>query len=504
MQLRGDEMEIKKVIRKSGVLCHISSLPSRYGIGTLGQKAYEFVDFLSETGQKCWQVLPIGPTSYGDSPYQSTSAFAGNPYFIDLDFLVRDGLLDQGYLSSVYSMCDSYKVDYGALYRTRREIFWRVAENFSDDDSPQYKEFCQGSCEWLDDFSLFCALKEENDGRSWAELDKDLKFRKSAAIERARERLANCIRKHKILQFLFMKQWFALKSYAELKNVKIIGDMPIYVAYDSADVWSTPDMFKLNGELYPSEVAGCPPDAFSHDGQLWGNPLYYWESAERRDRIYDWWRRRISQATKLFDVVRIDHFRAFADYYSIPAGSPNARSGEWKNGAGESFFDYLKSELGELPIIAEDLGFLSDKVRDLLSSTGFPGMKIIQFGFDSDSDNEYLPHNYQKNSVVYIGTHDNPTAREWLSSLSDSEYKMASEYMGLSDRGDVWGLIRAALSSVSDTSIVTLQDLLMLGTKGRMNTPSQSVGNWTFRAPEDYIFRIDRSRLKSLTQIYGR
>ena len=497
-------MDIKKDIRQSGVLCHISSLPSRYGIGTFGQRAYEFIDFLYETGQKCWQVLPMGPTSFGDSPYQSTSAFAGNPYFIDLDFLVRDGLLDSEYLSTVYGICDPCKVDYGALYRTRGEIFWRVAENFSDDDSPQYKEFCQVSREWLDDFSLFSALKEENGGRPWAELDHDLKFRDAGAIERARERLAGSIRKHKILQFLFMKQWFALKSYAELKNVKIIGDMQIYVAYDSADVWCAPDMFKLNGELYPSKVAGCPPDAFSPDGQLWGNPLYYWESAERRDRIYDWWRRRLSQATKLFDVVRIDHFRAFADYYSIPAGSPNARYGEWRSGAGEGFFEYLKNELGELPIIAEDLGFLTDKVRDLLASTGFPGMKIVQFGFDSDADNEYLPHNYQRNSVVYIGTHDNPTAREWLESLSDAEYEKAREYMRLSERGDVWGLIRAALSSVSNTAIFTIQDLLMLGKEGRMNTPSISVGNWTYRAPEDYIFKIDRARLKSLTQIYGR
>ena len=486
------------------MLLHISSLPSRHGIGTLGQKAYEFVDFLSESGQKYWQILPVGPTSYGDSPYQSPSAFAGNPYFIDLDFLVNDGLIDGDFLRQTCVEDERSEVDYGEIYRTRREIFDRVADSFSESDTPQYKRFCEESREWLDDYAIFSAIKEEGNGSAWWELDRDLKFRDEDAIEMAKERLAKSIRKHKILQFLFMKQWFALKSYASLKGVKIIGDMPIYVALDSCDVWRDPDMFKLDEELNPTEVAGCPPDAFSPDGQLWGNPLYYWESPEKRDKIYDWWRRRLSLATKLFDVVRIDHFRAFADYYSIPAGSPNARNGEWKLGAGESFFEYLKNELGELPIIAEDLGFLTEKVEKLLKSTGFPGMKILQFGFDSDADSEYLPHNYERNSVVYLGTHDNPTAREWLESLSEETYKKASDYMHLHGRSDVWGMIAAAMSSVTDTAIFTIQDLMCLGGEGRMNTPSTNSGNWSFRVPEDYIRNIDVKRLKYMTKMYGR
>ena len=497
-------MDLKANTRGSGVLLHISSLPSRHGIGTLGQRAYEFVDFLSETGQKYWQVLPIGPTSFGDSPYQSPSAFAGNPYFVDLDFLVNDGLLEEKDIKEICGAADRERVDYGEIYRSRSLIFERAAERFRESDMPQYEVFCEGCRDWLDDYALFSAMKEENGGRCFAELDNGMKFREKETLRFAEERLSKSIRKHKILQFFFFRQWFALKSYAELRGVRIIGDMPIYSAYDSCDVWCNPDMFKLDRDLLPLEVAGCPPDDFSPYGQLWGNPLYYWESPERRDKIYDWWRRRLSLATKLFDVVRIDHFRAFADYYSIPAGSSDARGGEWKLGAGEGFFEYLKNELGELSIIAEDLGFLTDRVRRLLKSTGYPGMKILQFGFDGDPDNEHLPHNYEKNCVVYLGTHDNATSRAWLESLSPSSYGRALNYMHLNGRTDVWGMISTTMASVADTAIFTVQDLLCLGDEGRMNTPSTSIGNWTFRVPEDYLDRIDAQRLRYLTEIYGR
>lgn len=481
---------------------HISSLPSNYGIGTLGQKAYEFIDFLSDTGQKYWQVLPVGPTSYGDSPYQSPSAFAGNPYFIDLDFLVSDGLLDGKKIKEIYGNTPIQPIDYGMIYHTRASIFDCITEHF--EETPQFIEFCEGSRDWLDDYALFAAIKEECGGRCWSDFERGLKYREKDSLERARERLSGKIRKHKILQFLFARQWFALKSYAEMKGVRIIGDMPIYVAYDSCDVWCNADMFKLDGDLCPTEVAGCPPDEFSPDGQLWGNPLYYWENCEKRDKIYDWWKKRLCLSVKLFDVVRIDHFRAFADYYSIPAGSQNAKNGEWKNGSGEGFFEYLKSELGELPIIAEDLGFLTDKVKKLLASTDFPGMKILQFGFGSDPNNDYLPHNYEKNCVVYLGTHDNITSKEWLETLPEDTYGKARDYMRLYDRNDVWGMISTAMASVADTAIFTIQDLLCLGKEGRMNIPSTNTGNWSFRVPEDYLRRISAHHLKSMTEMYGR
>ena len=493
---------MKATERASGILMHISSLPSKHGIGTLGQKAYEFVDFLSDSGQKYWQVLPIGPTAFGDSPYQSPSAFAGNPYFIDLDFLVSDGLLDGKKIKDVYGDTPIRSVDYGTLYHTREKIFENITEHF--EDTPQFVEFCEASREWLDDYALFASIKEECGGKCWSDFENGLKYRDKDALNHAHERLSGKIRKHKILQFLFARQWFALKSYAALKGVKIIGDIPIYVAYDSCDVWCNADMFKLDGELYPTEVAGCPPDEFSPDGQLWGNPLYNWDNCEKRDKIYDWWKRRIALSKKLFDVVRIDHFRAFADYYSIPSHSETAGNGEWREGAGEGFFEYLKSELGELPIIAEDLGFLTDKVKKLLAATGFPGMKILQFGFGGDPDNEYLPHNYEKNCVVYLGTHDNATSKEWLETISPSAYEQARGYMRLYGEGDVWGMIAAAMASVADTAIFTVQDLLCLGKEGRMNTPSTNTGNWSFRVPDDYIWKISAPRLKALTEMYGR
>ncbi len=483
---------------------HISSLPTKYGIGTFGVKAYEFVDFLSETGQKYWQILPIGPTSFGDSPYQSPSSYAGNPYFIDLDFLVEDKLLTQEDIEKLSFGENDNCVDYGTLYVSRNKIFDTVSTNFSEEKEPKFEKFCKENESWLDDYALFMALKEENGGAVWTEFDRGLKHRDPEALEKAEKRLDKTIRKHKILQFLFFRQWQGLKNYANLKGVKIIGDMPIYVALDSADVWCNSDVFQLDEELKPKAVAGCPPDSFSPTGQRWGNPLYDWAGEGKKDRVYSWWRDRIAHSLKLFDFLRIDHFRAFGDYCSIPAEDETAERGVWCDGPGIGFFEYLKGELGELPIIAEDLGALTDKVEPLLRESGFPGMKVLEFAFDGSAENAYLPHNYQKNCVVYVGTHDNETAKSWLQSLSPETLKYAKQYMMLDGDTDVWGMIRTALSCVADTAIITVQDLLCLGDEGRMNTPSTDKDNWCFRVPADYLHKIPAPRLKALAQMYGR
>ena len=483
---------------------HISSLPSKYGIGTMGRCAYEFVDFLYESGQKYWQTLPLCPTAFGNSPYQSPSVFAGNPNFVDPDFLVSEGILSD---KSVNEICGENKggnVDFSQVYEARGKLFDLIGESF-DDRTKGYSEFCRKNSFWLDDYSLFMAAKEHYEGKCWSNFDNHLKYREKEAILKANEKLSKKVRKHKILQFLFYRQWYALKNYANLKGIDVIGDLPIYVAYDSADVWSNPDIFQLDGELLPSAVAGCPPDAFSPQGQLWGNPLYEWSNIDKREKLYGWWKLRISFALKLYDAIRIDHFRGFADYYSIPADSETAESGEWKEGGGKDFFSYLKEQIGELPIIAEDLGFMTDKVKDLLKYTGFAGMKVLQFAFDGSPDNEYLPHNYTKNCVCYLGTHDNMTTKEWLESLSPESYEQVKSYLRLSGECDVWGMIAGGMASIADTVIFTVQDLLCLGKEGRMNTPSTTDSmNWGFRVCDDYQNKISSPRLRALTKMYGR
>ena len=491
-------------MRGSGILMHISSLPSKYGIGTLGAKAYEFVDLLSNMGQKYWQVLPMGPTSYGDSPYQSPSAFAGNPYFIDLDFLIEDGLLVPEDIRALAYTRHSNKVDYGELYDSRNKLFNVICDNFSDDKTSGYSEFCENNSYWLDDYALFMAIKEAENGRAWSDFSDELKHRKSAALAKAKKTLAGTIRKHKILQFLFYRQWYAVKSYANLKGIKIIGDIPIYVAMDSCDVWCHPKVFSLDRELRPIAVAGCPPDYFSPLGQLWGNPLYDWQNAKKNNAIYEWWKSRISFCMKLFDVIRIDHFRGFAEYYSIPANNTTAENGTWEKGPGKEFFNSLKQDIGELPIIAEDLGFITDGVKDLLRDTGFPGMKVLQFAFGGGADNEYLPHNYDKNCVVYLGTHDNDTTIGWLSTASGEVLEHINKYLPTKDDSVAWSLIRLAMSSSADTVILTIQDILSIGGEGRMNAPSTDRGNWSFRVHEGYINDIPIEKIKNMVEIYGR
>ena len=491
--------------RASGILLHISSLPSRYGIGTLGDEAYRFVDLLAESGQSYWQILPIGPTLYGDSPYQSPSAFAGNPYFIDLEHLIRDGYIYREETEALYFGDDPTRVDYGSLYKNRSRLFESLAERF-DYNNGEYADFCSRNEYWLNDYSLFMALKEENNGRPWNTLPEPLKMRDSGAVSDANERLASEVNKHRLLQFLFFKQWHWLKCYAHEKNVRIIGDMPIYVAYDSAEVWSHPHLFKLDNSRQPTFVAGCPPDGFSPLGQRWGNPIYNWES--EREALFRWWRARVEHSLNIYDLIRIDHFRGFSEYYEIPSPEHTAVNGHWERGPGIDIFNYLRQELGELPIIAEDLGFLNGEVKEMLKESGFPGMKVLQFAFDSCENNDYLPHNYTKNCVIYTGTHDNDTLLGWIRNAGKDSVDRAKKYMGLSadaDEGELCrAFIRTAMAGVGDTAIIPMQDILGLGSEARMNLPSSVEGNWRYRLPADYASRIDCERLREYTRLFAR
>lgn len=490
-------------MRSSGILMHISSLPSPYGIGTMGREARKFVDFLVKSAQTYWQVLPVGPTSYGDSPYQSFSAFAGNPYFIDLDTLIKERLLTR-------EECDSYswgrkeqEVDYGLLYENRYDLLHKAFSRFQKKLPEDYGAFCENHSHWLSDYALFMALKDKNGGLEWSKWEPDLKHREPDALNKAREELAEDIRFYEMLQYLFYKQWASLKAYANERGIRIIGDTPIYVAGDSADVWANPSQFCLDKELYPTSVAGCPPDAFSEDGQLWGNPLFDWE-AMRKDG-YSWWIQRVGHTARLFDVVRIDHFRGFDSYYAIPYEAVTAKNGEWKKGPGMELFHAIKNALGDVEIIVEDLGYLTDSVRQLVADSGFPGMKLLQFAFDSREDGDYLPHNYKNHCVVYTGTHDNDTIIGWMKTAPKASVKFAREYLRLDNKeGYNWGMMKAAWASVGDLAVVTMQDVLGLGSQGRMNTPSTLGGNWIWRMQKDSLNGILAGKIRSNMQLYGR
>lgn len=467
-------------MRTSGVLMPIFSLSSDYGIGTLGKEAYNFVDFLSKAGQTYWQILPVGVTSFGDSPYQSFSSYAGNPYFIDLDLLIEDGLLKKEEVTALNWGEDPGAVDYEIMYQNRYKILKVAYSRFVGNIPNDYYEFVKENDWWLQDFSLFCAIKDYHNGASFDYWDEGLKLRKEDALQKAKEELADKISFYKMIQYLFFKQWNKLKSYANKKGVKIIGDIPIYVAYDSADVWSDPKQFLLDSDLKPTLVAGCPPDAFSDDGQLWGNPLYNWDYMEKNG--YSWWIKRIGFATKLYDVVRIDHFRAFSAYFSIPYGDENAKGGEWVKGPGKKLFTAINNALGKPDIIAEDLGTIDEDVRDLLKFTGFPGMKVLQFAFSPDCESSYLPHNIPKNCVVYTGTHDNDTAMGYIENASEGEAEFVRRYLRI-DKNDSfnWELIKSALATPADTVILQMQDFLGLDNSARINKPSTSEGNWQWR-----------------------
>ena len=482
---------------------HISSLPSEYGIGTMGKEARKFVDFLVKAGQTYWQILPVCPTSYGDSPYQSFSSFAGNPYFIDLTLLCGEKLLKKEECESYFWGKKRTEADFGTLYQNRYDLLKKAHSRFRKREPEEFSFFCEEEKEWLSDYAVFMALKDAHQGAAWEEWEDDFRFRKDAAMQKARITYAEEIHFYQMLQYLFFKQWRSLKEYANEKGIQIIGDVPIYVAGDSADVWANPDQFYLDEQLHPIEVAGCPPDAFSEDGQLWGNPLFRWDVMKRDG--YAFWTKRISAMSKLYDVVRIDHFRGFDSYYAIPSGETTAKNGEWKKGPGMDLFRTLEKKLGKLNIIVEDLGFLTPSVLKLVKKSGFPGMKVLQFAFDPREESDYLPHNYKKHSVVYTGTHDNDTAAGWFKTAPRECVNFAKKYLNLTkEEGYHWGMMRGAWASVSDLAVVPMQDILGLGSAARMNTPSTLGCNWKWRAAPDQITPKLAAKVRKYMKMYGR
>ncbi len=488
-------------MRNAGILLPIFSLPSPYGIGTMGAEARRFADFLADAGQQYWQILPICPTSFGDSPYSAFSTFAGNPYFIDLDQLVEDGLLKKSEIRACGFIQDE-RVHYDQLHESRFGILKKAAARFFRDVPGDYADFCAQNL-WLEDYALFMALKDANGGRHWLDWPEPLRLRKKRALDKARRELAGELDFWKCVQYLFYRQWHALKTYANDKGVFIIGDLPIYVALDSADVWACPGQFQLDRDLRPTEVAGCPPDAFTADGQLWGNPLYDWEKMKKGG--YAWWMERIRHQCAIYDVLRIDHFRGFEAYYAIPYGDETARNGRWREGPGLDFFRAVERRLGRLPFIAEDLGFLTDSVRQLLRDTGFPGMKVLEFAFDSREDSDYLPHNYSRRCVVYTGTHDNSTVLGWVDSANPDDVAFAVDYLKLTrSEGYHWGLMRGAWASVADLAIVQMQDVLGLGDEARINTPSTVGENWRWRMKKTALTPKLAQKLRRQMEIYRR
>lgn len=460
----------------------IFSLPSPYGVGTMGQAARDFVDFLVEAGQSCWQMLPVGQTGYGDSPYQSFSSYAGNPYFIDLDELAADDLLKPEEYQNLNWGSDPQKVDYALQYATRYPVLHKACRRLVERNDPNFTAFCCEHAYWLEDYALYMTLKEENGAVSWFEWPEQERLRHPKALERARRELKEELDFWKAVQFLFFCQWNDLKRYANDRGITIIGDLPIYVAADSADVWADPKQFQLDEKGYPTEVAGCPPDGFSEDGQLWGNPLFDWDYMKKDG--YQWWLRRIAFQFRIYDTLRIDHFRGFDAYYAIPYGDKTARNGRWRPGPGLEFFRKVNETLGERDIIAEDLGFLTDSVRQLLQDTGYPGMKVLEFAFDSrDTGSDYLPHCYDQHCVVYAGTHDNDTVMGWMVNAPRKDVEFAMEYLRLTRaEGYNWGMMRSAWASPADLAVMQLQDVLGLGDEARINTPSTLGGNWQWRA----------------------
>jgi len=491
--------------RASGILLHPTSLPGPFGIGELGEPAYRFVDFLHASGQRLWQVLPLGPTGYGDSPYQSFSAFAGNPLLISLDQLIKEGALSPSDVADAPHF-PAARVEYGRVIDFKMPVLRRSFQRFKAHASwaqrGAFSEFCDMNRCWLDDFALFMALKDHFGGVAWNEWDTDIAARAPDAVERWAGELDDQIRFHRYLQFQFFRQWLALRCYANQRGIRIIGDIPIFVSYDSADAWSHPTLLHFDEEGNPTVVAGVPPDYFSPTGQLWGNPLYRWDVMAQNG--YAWWIERFRAAFRLFDIVRVDHFRGFEAYWEVPATEKTAVKGRWVKGPGANLFHAVEQALGPLPIIAEDLGFVTPEVEELRETLGFPGMKVLQFAFDTDATNEFLPHNYERNCVVYTGTHDNDTTRGWFGNRSDDEQERVLTYLGTDGSQIHWDFIRLAFSSVANTAIVPLQDVFGLGSKARMNYPSRASGNWTWRYTPEMLTDEIVARLRALAEVYGR
>lgn len=488
-------------MRKAGILLHPTSLPGNYGVGTLGKECRRFIDFLEKSKQKLWQVFPLGPTGYGDSPYQCFSAFAGNPYLIDLENLVDLGLLTNEDIKVCYDEDNNY-VDYGKLYNVKNPLLEKAYEK-SSLVLDEFNKFKEENASWLNNYTLFISIKNHFNGASWDTWDNDIKFREEKAIEKYEKLLSKEIDTQKFIQFLFFKQWNEIKKYANSKNIQIIGDIPIFVAFDSADAWANTDIFLFDHELKPCSVAGVPPDYFSATGQLWGNPLYNWD--KMRTTGYKWWVDRIKANLSICDIIRIDHFRGFESYWEIPFGQTTAINGKWVKGPGIDFFNKLKEIFGNLNIIAEDLGILTDDVVKLKEDAGLPGMKILQFAFDNDPNNDYLPHMYEENCVVYTGTHDNDTTQGWYNSLSYSDRDQVKRYLNnYDDAGVVWNLIRLAHSSIAKYSIIPMQDYLCLDSSARINTPGVSSGNWMFRIKDNALSDELANSIAQVTEHYGR
>jgi 4-alpha-glucanotransferase len=491
-------------VRSAGILLHPTSLPSPGGIGDLGPAAHAWVDALARARQGWWQVLPLGPTGYGDSPYQCFSAFAGNPSLISPELLAREGLLQPVDLPAAEGPAD--RVEYGPVSAARARLTERAWENFRAGAGPQlrplFEEFCGREAAWLDDFALFMALKEAHGGVSWLEWPRELIFREDEALGRARRQLAGQVGLHRFRQFLFFRQWRALRAHARGRGVRLIGDVPIFVAGDSADVWTHPELFRLDERRRPAAVAGVPPDYFSSTGQLWGNPLYDWDAHRRTD--YAWWTARLRAALGQVDVVRLDHFRGFEAYWEVPAGSPTAENGRWVKGPGADLLEALRGALGGLPFIAEDLGVITPEVQELRLRFGLPGMRILQFAFGGAREDRFLPHNYPRDTVVYTGTHDNDTTHGWYASLTAAEKRFLRAYAPGTDGDVAWDLIRLAWASVADLAIAPLQDVLALGTEARMNLPGRPEGNWRWRCRAGSLTDELLDRLAGLTEVYER
>lgn len=495
-------------MRKAGILLPISALPSRYGIGGFTTEAYEFVDFLKSAGQSYWQILPVGPTGFGDSPYQSFSSFAGNPYYIGLDELIKEGLLTKEECGAEECENSQRSIDYKRIYDTRIKLLHKAYDRWTRKDEQEYKDFLGGNVRWLEDYALFMAIKGYYGGRPWYEWDYEIKIGNPHEKEKMYEKLEKEVDFWRFVQYKFFSQWKRLKSYANENGIKIIGDIPIYVAYDSADVWANSALFQLDADKTPLAVAGCPPDGFSKTGQLWGNPLYKWEI--HKESSFKWWVYRIEHCFLLFDVLRIDHFRGFDEYYSIEYGRIDATKGEWQNGPKMALFDAIFKKLGEKEIIAEDLGFITNGVRELLDACGYPGMRVFQFGFDkrdTSPKNEHLPHNYDKNSVAYTGTHDNPTIVSWFFEISKEEREDVRNYLCdhyTPDSEIHLPIIGAVMRSSAELCVIPIQDYLGLDSRARINTPSSIGSNWTWRLCSNDIDENLAKRIYEITRLSGR
>ncbi len=495
-------------MRESGILMPIFSLPGKYGIGCFSKEAYKFVDFLKASGQRYWQILPLGPTGYGDSPYQSFSTFAGNPYFISLDALVQKKLLKRSECKELETATEN-GVDYGFLYEHKYTILRKAYKRWKFEEDAAFGRFYDENRFWLEDYALFMALKNRFGGVSFTEWEKPIRLRDPQLLEQYRQELGEDVLFYEFLQYEFTTQWFELKKYANDNGIKIIGDIPIYVAPDSSDFWAAPELFEIDEDFMPSLVAGCPPDGFSDDGQLWGNPVYNWEAHRRTG--YEWWISRIRKCRELYDVIRIDHFRGFDEFYTIDAKERKVPDGHWMQGAGIELFRAIENALGKLPIIAEDLGYITDSVKQLVKDTGFPNMKVLEFAFDSrDSSGAalYLPHNYESNCVVYTGTHDNETLLGWLSSITADERKALLEYMdgdaSMSKEQIVERMIKLAEGSVAETCIIPMQDWLGLDNTARINQPSTTGANWKWRLADGALTKSLSKRILSVSKTYGR